>query len=60
MKIEFTNEELFLLSAGIIALIHNSTEAKKLIYDEAIEGEIELYQSKLTNLNAKICDAIMT
>lgn len=58
MKIEFTNEELFMLSDGIIALIYNSCEAQKLIHDDEVLSVIKLYQDKLVKLNVKICSNI--
>ena len=55
MNVEFTDEELFLLSEGIIALIHASYEAEKLILNDEVEKAIKSYQDKLTNLNIKVC-----
>ena len=54
MKIEFTDEEMFLLNQGIIELIQNSCEAEKLIPDERINSAISSYRKKLIDLNMKI------
>ena len=60
MKVEFTNEELYLLSQGVIELIRKATEVKSFIYDKKTEEVIDSYQEKLTNLNTKVCSAITT
>ena len=54
----FTNEELSTLSNGVLALIRDAGEARKLIHTTeahtAIENEIE----SLVSLNSKICGMI--
>lgn len=52
---DFTEEELHLLSNGLIALIQNATEAEKLVWDHASQAAIEDYVKKLQKLNSKVC-----
>lgn len=51
----FTDKELCTLSNGVLALIRDAGEAKKLVHDSntllAIDAEIE----ELVALNSKIC-----
>ena len=54
MLVEFEYEELFVLSNGLIELINNVSNAKKLVYDEkshaALDEELKMYQE----LNLKL------
>lgn len=55
----FTDEELCTLSNGVLALIRDAREAKKLVNSKeahnAIEGEI----NALIALNSKLCGMMM-
>lgn len=52
--IMFTYEELFILSSGLLVLIDNISQAKKLVYEEksqaALDEELKLYQELNTKL----------
>jgi len=52
----FTSEELSTLSDGIIALIRDAGEAKKLIHTTEAHKAIENEINELVSLNSKICD----
>ena len=56
---EFTHEELFVLSSGLLALINNVSEAKKLVYEEksqaALDEELKMYQ-ELNSKLMKMCE----
>ena len=55
---QFTDEELYMLSDGILALIRNTNEAMKLVSDGK---SIEILGDTLTKyreLNKKICDML--
>lgn len=51
----FTKEELLLLSDGMISLIQNVTEAKRLISDGEARETLTKLSAKYQTLNAKIC-----
>ncbi len=52
----FTEDEKFLLSEGIIALIQKANEAEMLVWDKKTHEAIDSYITKLQALNTKICD----
>lgn len=52
---KFTNKELDYLSRGMIALIRDASEAKKLVLDRASQDAIDSYIKELQSLNTKIC-----
>lgn len=52
----FTDEELYALSNGIIALIRDAGEAKKLVHREQTQLAIDEEVKRLTALNSKLCD----
>lgn len=54
-RIRFTDEELIMLSNGILALIHNANTAKTLVADSNTHAAIEEEINKLVILNSKIC-----
>lgn len=54
-KIEFTQEELTILSNGVLALIHNAGTAKTLVTDSNTHAAIDAEIDKLVTLNSKIC-----
>lgn len=58
IKLEFTPEEISILSNGLICLIDNVYRAEKLTYEtsviKALDESAEIYQ----RLNQKICDVV--
>ena len=52
----FTQEELLVLSQGLLALMDNVCEAKKLIRNERIQEELDKELDKYQELNLKILD----
>lgn len=54
-RIRFTDEELTILSNGILALIHNAGIAKTLVSDSITHTVIDAEINKLVTLNNKIC-----
>lgn len=54
-EIKFTQEELTILSNGILALIHNAGTAKTLVTDSNTHAAIDAEIDKLVALNSKIC-----
>ena len=54
-RMRFTEEELTILSNGILALIHNAGTAKTLVTDSNTHSAIEAEIEKLVALNSKIC-----
>lgn len=51
----FTQEELFTLSDGMLALIDNAKAAKRMINSEGIHTKIDIEISRFISLNSKIC-----
>lgn len=51
---EFTERELTLLSDGLLTLISNAGEAKKLVCDTASHKSIDAYIKELQALNNKL------
>lgn len=51
----FTQEELLILSNGILALLNNAYEAKKLVYGDDIQSAIDGKIEMLVALNNKVC-----
>ena len=57
-KKQFTDEELYMLSDGVLALIRNTNEAMKLVLDgKSIEVLVDTL-TKYRELNKKICDML--
>jgi len=54
----FSNEELYMLSEGILLLIRDANGAAALLHDANLIKEVEDLRSKYVELNAKICDMI--
>lgn len=54
---DFTEKELYLLSNGIIQLIEDAGQARKLLHAGSAAGKsaIEDYIAELQALNSKIC-----
>ena len=51
-----SNEEIFILSEGLLALIHNCSEACKLVPDRKAQEEIYNAIYKYQELNSKLLD----
>ena len=51
----FIDDELYMLSDGMLALIRNTNEALKLVYDGKSIEVLQESQNKYKDLNAKIC-----
>ena len=51
----FTQEELITMGNGILALIQNAGEAKKLVNSEEAHKAIEKEMNELVSLNSKLC-----
>ena len=51
----FTQNELYLLSEGVLSLIREAGEAAKRVRSEKIIDEISAYRSGLRDLNSKLC-----
>lgn len=54
-RIRFTDEELTILSDGILALIYDAEIAKTLVTNSKIHTVIDAEINKLVTLNDKIC-----
>ena len=52
---EFTQEELIVMSNGILALIRDAEDAKKLVNSEEAHNAIEQEISELVSINSKLC-----
>lgn len=53
---QFTDDELYMLSDGILSLIRNTNEALRLVYDSKSIKVLQETQSKYKDLNRKICE----
>lgn len=53
--VQFTDDELYILSDGILSLIRNTNEALKLVYDRKSIEILQETQKRYKNLNTKIC-----
>ena len=51
----FTESELITISNGLIALIRDAGEAKKLVHSEKIQKSIDEEINQLVTLNSKVC-----
>ena len=51
---KLSNEEIFILSEGLLALIHNCSEASKLVPDRKAQEEIYNAIYKYQELNSKL------
>lgn len=54
----FTNEELYMLSDGLLSLIRCNNEAAKLTYDRKSIQALKESSEKYQRLNRKICEMI--
>ena len=57
-KKQFTDDELYMLSDGVLALIRNANEAIKLVSDGKSIEVLEDILKKYRELNKKICDML--
>ena len=57
-KNQFTDDELYILSDGVLALIRNTNEAIKLVSDLKSIEILEDTLTKYRELNKKICDML--
>ena len=57
-KKQFTDEELYMLSDGVLALIRNTNEAMKLVSDGKSIEVLGATLTKYRELNKKICDML--
>ena len=51
----FTESELITISNGLIALIRDAGEVKKLVHSEKIQKSIDEEINQLVTLNSKVC-----
>lgn len=58
MEIRFTEEELSMMSNGIIALIHDAETAKSQVNKRSTKAIIDTEVNELISLNNKICSAM--
>lgn len=54
-ELPFTDDELYILSDGMLALIRNTSEAAKLVFDSNVIKAVEETCEKYKELNTKIC-----
>ena len=52
---EFTDDELYLLSEGLLALIGNTTKAMQYTYDRTALEALNVAMNKYSALNSKVC-----
>ena len=57
-KKHFTDEELYMLLDGVLALIRNTNEAMKLVSDWKSIKVLRDTLTKYRELNSKICDIL--
>lgn len=56
---EFTRDELLLMSEGVLRLIRDASKAMELVsYDETQKYNIRVHIEDLQALNTKICQAV--
>lgn len=53
---DFTEEDLIIISSGVLLLMDNALAAKKLLLDFNIQKSIDLEIDKLMKLNNKVCE----
>lgn len=51
----FTDEELLILSDGILALVADAEEALRLVKNRDVHGIISQEMQRYSDLNAKVC-----
>ena len=57
-KMKLSNEEIFMLSNGLLTLIHNCSEAIKLVPDKKTQKGIHNTIRKYQELNTKLMEKI--
>ena len=55
ISMEFTEEELEMLSSGILSLIEKTMQARALIPDMRVHMMLDQYYTELQALNNKVC-----
>jgi hypothetical protein len=55
---QFTDDELYMLSDGILALIRSTNEALRLVCDSKSIEVLQEAQKRYKDLNAKICEML--
>ena len=55
---QFTDDELYILSDGLLALIRNVNEASKLVCSSKSLDVLEKEYEKYKELNAKVCSML--
>lgn len=58
IKLEFTPEEISILSDALLCLIKDTYEAKSKIYDRTANEALDKAAGKYQRINKKICDAV--
>lgn len=58
MKVELTNEELYIISNALVQSIQKVQAIKDTAYDVSLEIAVGAYTKRLQSLNRKICEAI--
>lgn len=56
MEVNFTLEELTILSNGILCLIDNTYKAKELSYDNKVKDTLDEIINKYQTINRTLCD----
>ena len=59
-SMKLSNEEIYILSEGLLTLIHNCSEACKLVPDRKAQEEIYNTIYKYQELNSKLLDRMRT
>lgn len=58
MKVDLTNEELYIISNALVRGIQEAGVVKGTAFDDSLKEAVEVYTKRLQALNKKICDAI--
>lgn len=58
MKIELTNEELYIISNALVRGIQEAGAIRGTALDDSLKEAVETYTKRLQALNKKICDTI--
>lgn len=54
-RLKLSDEERFILSEGLIALMHNVHALRSVLYDEGVNKALDAYNEKVKRLINKIC-----
>ena len=58
MKVDLTNEELYIISNALMRGIQEAGVIKGTALDDSLKEAVEAYTKRLQSLNRKICEAI--